>query len=175
MTSVLKVDTIQNSSGTGALSIDSSGRMTNSQPIGFHCRQNNGFATTSTTLTKIDDWISTQHGGFNTGLFNESTGVVTIPKTGYYIIQSDVRADNFAGNYIYLTVRRWDGSAFANNGDDRIAQTLESATATDYTALHVQAIAYLTSGDQYALGTGNQGDNDVDINQESFFSMWYLG
>lgn len=172
--SKIYVDSIASKTGAAdALSIDSNGRVTNNQPIGFHCKVASAISLTSSSLTKIGNWESSQHGGWNSGIINESTGVISITKTGHYVIQADIRIDNFSGTYVYTTIRRWDGSAFVTS--DILSQSLESATASDYTALNIQTLAYLESGNDYALGVGNSGDATTSINGSTYFSMWYLG
>ena len=93
MTSVLKVDNIQNSSGTDAINIDSSGRVT------VPARPYASAAWNGTSIDssgKFTGYETSEHnllsGGVkiiyenDSGMLNTSTGIITIPVTGVYLI-----------------------------------------------------------------------------------------
>lgn len=81
MTSIIKVDNIHNSSGTSALSFDSSGYVTQSNPIIFEVSKGNGnftSADTPITFNVVDiDTVSA---------WNSSTYKYVIPVSGWYYI-----------------------------------------------------------------------------------------
>ena len=77
MTSILKVDNIQNSSGTSALSIDSSGRMTTPARPAFHAHR-----TSTLSLTGGNDYQTIIMNAVATNIgshYSTSTGQVKMP------------------------------------------------------------------------------------------------
>ena len=79
MTGILKVDTIQNSTGTDALSIDSNGVISSSQqPYGYWYHD---ASETPTTDNPLVNWTVVNAQGIT-----ESGGTWTIPYTGAYLI-----------------------------------------------------------------------------------------
>ena len=90
MTSVIKVDNIQNSSGTAALSIDSTGRVTMANTVEIDAwRITSNFTTDSATITgweRPDDATAAYAG---TGM-TESSGVFTFPSTGLWKVTPQI-------------------------------------------------------------------------------------
>lgn len=86
MTSVIRVDNIQNSTGTAALSIDSSGRVTMANTVEID--QWNLSASFSTNSATITGWERPDHGfgGYAGTGMTESSGVFTFPSTGLWKI-----------------------------------------------------------------------------------------
>jgi len=90
MTSILKVDNIQNSSGTSAMSIDSSGSVSfPNSIIGIgeldHYRLTSDFSTNDAVITgfsRVDDATFSKLGAGIT----ESSGVFTFPITGLWVV-----------------------------------------------------------------------------------------
>ena len=83
MTSVLKVDNIQNSSGTSAISIDSNGVVTKPVIPAFFAR-NSTHTYITVTQTVVYDTVSAV-GCFNQGgHYSTSTGKFTAPVDGVY-------------------------------------------------------------------------------------------
>ena len=82
MSSILKVDTIQNTGGTTGLTIDSSGRLGVPNPIIFYARKtdSNNYTTVGTIVWNVSI-IDTA------SAYNTSTGLFTCPKAGYYEVQ----------------------------------------------------------------------------------------
>jgi hypothetical protein len=101
MTSVIKVDNIQNSSGTAALSIDSSGRVDMNTSYVFDQWYLNANWTTDGD-SDITSWSQVAFTGLGkvSGM-SHSSSVFTFPQTGLYkvtanFMQRDDGADNFA-------------------------------------------------------------------------------
>lgn len=80
MTSVIKVDTIQNSSGTSALSIDSSGRVTNNNPMFYVAKNSGGGAAAASGHITFNNVVQNVGNGWdsNNNYFNA-------PVTGNYL------------------------------------------------------------------------------------------
>jgi len=95
MTSILKVDNIQNSSGTSAMSIDSSGIVSTSQ-LQYITLLRNAAVTYSTGAT-IADWRLTESNGIT-----ESSGVCTVFVGGVYLISISVISSTTQGIEFYV-------------------------------------------------------------------------
>ena len=83
MTSILKVDTIQNSTGTDALSIDSSGRVTNTTKPAFrvyNIATGSSFKTGHLTYTNVE----LNQGGH----WDNTNSVFIVPVSGIYLLST---------------------------------------------------------------------------------------
>ena len=138
MTSVLKVDNIQNSSGTSALSIDSSGRVTQPAKPAFSAHGDDWFS-----LSSANSWIKIS--GFDTerfdigGNYNTSNQEFTVPVDGIYMVVLRAWLEGSVDSANYLRIRLNGTSSLAevgenlNNNDDHTIQAvvLESLSAGD--------------------------------------------
>ena len=114
MTSVIKVDNIQNSSGTSALSIDSSGNV--SGVLEDNAAEFDQWYLTAshTTNATITNWARADGAGNATGWtkvgtgMSHSSGVFTFPRTGVYRVHINAQ--------------------FRDNGDDNVAANIEVTT-----------------------------------------------
>ena len=158
MTSVLKVDNIQNSSGSNALAIDSNGRVSISQPIILVA-----YMTNTMTSTGIIIWNNSPID--TASAYSTSTGQFTCPKNGYYEVsfhyllrsctgghRVNVRKNNVKIN----TPSHNDASLiwqYSSAAEDQIiaASTIVQCNANDTLDVH---LFYLANGDIY--GGGNQ-------------------
>ena len=184
MASILNVDQIKNAAGTSAITIDSSGRLTQGSPVGFHAKITGSGQSVTANNTLLKPWgITTSYlyGGFNTDgaggtMLDQTTGIAQVPVTGYYRVSCNARIDSFAGNYHYLDIIKTDSSGtYSSAAATLIVRSLESATASDYTALHASSLSYLQANDYVAVFWANSGDNNVTINNDTFFSMFKVG
>lgn len=182
MASILKVNEIQHTGGTSALTVDSNGRLSSSKPVGFNVNKASNQATAGSGVI-VTDFSTTSGiaGGFNTDgaggtMLNLSTGIATIPVNGYYQFNALIRIDNFAGAYHFLDLDLTDSSGTYTGSDaTRIGRSLESATATDYTMLQIHGVSYLQQNNLVALFWANSGDNSVSIHVNSYWSMFKVG
>lgn len=185
--SKLYVNEVHSKTGsTKALEIDSNGIITQSSPVGFNASLS-GSLSISSNNTRFTNWTTSSanfYGGFNTDgaggtMLNLSTGIAQVPVTGYYSIIFNTRIDSFAGTYHYIDVMKTDSSGTypspSSFQESTIARSLESATATDYTELQVQSVAYLQANDYIAAFWSNSGDNSVSAVDETTFSMFKIG
>jgi len=120
MASTLKVNTIQHSGGTSAVSIDSAGQV--SLPNTHLLQQwqlTSDFTTNSATLTPFAlCTIATQTNAMVGPSMSHSSGVFTFPKTGLYkvtldmtVLTSGASQDNYANVQIQMSTD--SGSSFA--------------------------------------------------------------
>jgi len=106
MSSILKVDTVQNTSGTTGLTIDNAGRVLAPQVPAFSAYRDAGDVGASTVY--ICNNVHFNNGGH----YSTSTGRFTAPVTGIYQISTMFMCrDNAAYNNKYYDVRI-DGSDY---------------------------------------------------------------
>lgn len=119
MTSVLKVNNIQNSSGTSAITIDNAGAV--SMPVNHMCETWMITANHDDTGDLTANWSkNTGRGTSDLGSISmtESSGIFTFPSTGHYSIE-----------YIL-------GSIISDGSDDTITAAIKSTTdGTNYNSI----------------------------------------
>ena len=178
MTSVLKVDNIQNSSGTSALEIDSNGYVKIPQYSGFHVRLNNTDTTNRSSQTAvIPDWTVDNDGinsvgTYNSGEFDLTNGYYTTPVDGIYDFSASIRVDGFGGTFLelYLVINADESTPAATN-TNRIYYHIESATASDYTTVSLSVnSAKLDAGEKVGLVLFSSGDTTTTLATKSYFS-----
>ena len=105
MSSVLKVDAIQNTAGTSALTIDSSGRMFTPARPSFSATRTSALTVSSTNQTLVFNNVTHNQGSH----YDSSTGKFTAPVTGLYYFSAAasivVGADN---RYLVITIQTSD-------------------------------------------------------------------
>jgi len=139
MTSVLKVDNIQNSSGTSAVSIDSSGRISTPARPAFSVH---GSASTWFSLTTASTWQTIT--GFDTerydigGNYNTSTAEFTVPVDGIYMLTLRGWLEGTVDSANYLRIAK-DGVSLVEGG--------ENGNNNDDHTIQLTTIVQLDSGD----------------------------
>lgn len=100
MTSTLKVDQIQNSSGTSGLSIDSNGVVTKSVIPAWRVSRSatQSGLSNQTTVAQFD--TTNGRNCFIQGGCTLSSGVITVPVTGIYQINFNLRFDGVGSGYL---------------------------------------------------------------------------
>ena len=105
MSSILKVDTIQNTGGTTGLTIDSSGRMFTPARPSFSATRTSALTVSSTNQTLVFNNVTHNQGSH----YDSSTGKFTAPVTGLYYFSAAasivVGADN---RYLVITIQTSD-------------------------------------------------------------------
>ena len=131
MTSIIKVDTIQNSSGTSALSIDSSGRVTKSLIPYLKLDGNSATRVTNHGSGEIFTYFDTavSQGGLT---FDSNTGRITVPVDGIYIFSYKM--------YFWLDAVARNSMQFRINGTNKKDYAMDLAalgdgSTTDHTML----------------------------------------
>ena len=93
MTSILKVDSIQNSAGTAAMTIDSSGRILQPAKPAILCMGNNGNNVSVGDFTVLPpaNYETTTNGFAQGGMtYNNTNGEITVPVDGVYSIYGQI-------------------------------------------------------------------------------------
>jgi len=143
MTGILKVDSIQSSGGTAAMTIDSSGRISLPQVIAFHAEASSDNTADGSI---IDGWVTP---AVNNGSgFNNTTGKFTAPVAGIYFFGFTclAGAHSNSSQNIYL---------YKNN--TKIVMTRDDTQNGRYQTLAGTAIMSLSVSDEvylYNAGTG---------------------
>ena len=101
MSSILKVDQIQNAAGTTGLSIDSDGRVTLPNLVGFDARITAAF-TSGTSMTKVGDvWTVDYNKG---AVFTASTSRFVAPVEGFYLFNFAAEKSSDASTLFSITL-----------------------------------------------------------------------
>jgi hypothetical protein len=167
MSSQLRVNELQNLSGNTAMTIGSTGTISQPNKPAFHIRfnsQNNLDFTSGVTVAGTSYYNAStleEQGGSN---FNVSTGQFVAPVTGFYFFHFGGRFDNFAGSYLYITLE----------GSKQIGRYLSSLQST-YLNPTVSGVGQLDAGEHIKLVITSSGDSSVSINADSYFNGFLIG
>lgn len=159
MTSVLKVDNIQNSSGTSAISIDSGGRplIANGKVPCFHVYRSTNQSLSGSTVTTV---IYDANHFLHDWTLNTSTGVLTAGSNagGIYMLKARGRINTSTANYASIRIAL-NGtniqSAFLNNEyyDQMEVAMLYEVSAGDTMSVDM----YHTASSSQTIGGADQG------------------
>ena len=137
MSSVLKVDTIQNTGGTNGLTIDSSGRIAMPNQIVFSAHNvssSNGTVNNTYDTNLLFSTIVSNDGNH----FNNSTGYFTCPLAGNYECYMNVNwnsHNNWTGIYINhnnsMIVQTWKKDVVNFEYTSNVVHTIVSCSAND--------------------------------------------
>jgi DNA/RNA endonuclease YhcR with UshA esterase domain len=169
----LEADTIKNSSGTSAISINSSGVITKDVvPAWRVCLTSNQAITSSGTRVTVL-WDNTTSGNFNflQGGCTLSSGVITVPVTGFYQCNVLTRYDGISGGYLVTRIVK-------NNDEDdkKELYTINGSPPSNYINLNGGDVFSCTSGDTLRVTVYSQSDSSFNIDHNgSKFSGFLIG
>ena len=169
MSSVIKVDAIQNQSGTSAMTIDSSGRVSLPALPAWRVQLNSTQNISSNSVVVAFD-NSSVNGCFIQGGCSLSAGVITVPVAGLYQINASVRYQNTNGSYIELYMR-------VNASNTHRSYHIVGNADDTYHSLSMGHVFKLAANDTVDLLVNAQGDTSwlVQGGSLSTFSGIRLG
>lgn len=171
MTSIIKVDNIQNSGGTAALSIDSSGRILTSANPKFSVQL--ATAGSSANYTSVSD-VPFDTVDFNVGscvAISSSVATFTAPITGYYQFNllvgfGNTESANHVNTYLVINGETADNDTYRN---------IEDPQGGTYMTLSTSALIYLTATQTVNPKVFVNGDTTVQIRAGSRFNGFLVG
>jgi len=122
MTSILKVDSIQNAAGSAAMTIDSSGNITTNQ-LQYITLLRNDFASYSAGDT-ITGWRLNDSNGIT-----HSNGVCTVSVAGLYLISFSVISKGLGGMYFCQNGTNQFRASYADQGTGETWDTMANSFA----------------------------------------------
>jgi len=173
MTSIIKVDNIQNSSGTSALSIDSSGVVTKSLIPAWRLSvtENNyssfgkkGLPINTSTSSDINSDNST----FMTGGITASGNVITVPVTGFYQCNFICRVDAVNSGYFQIHMQ-------VNDSTSSSASSLVDDPSGTYETLTISQVLYLEANDEIHHYVHVSADTSWHVENNSIISGILIG
>jgi hypothetical protein len=177
MTSVIKVDNIQNSSGTDAISIDSNGVVTRPVVPAWRVISFNetglGTGTHNVRWQSATGTVSTSNSFLLGGVTqaDEASGTykdIIVPVQGLYQINVNIRVDNLNTGYISLNVTH-NGSTIND------VNTIEGSPASNYQTLQASVLYYLNANDKIEVMLNPSTDTSWDIDGTNDFSGFLVG
>ena len=161
MSSDLNVDTIKNTSGTTAMTIDSSGRILKPTTPHFHVTKTDGHVGASTTIVWNNKVRDTENA------YSTSTGKYTIPSglTGLWWFGVSGLAQNT--DIIEITMKNNGTGVF--NARDRDDGNTTSSSGT------INAAYYVTAGDELLITTEANSSMYGTGSEYSFWTGYFIG
>ena len=146
MTSVLKVDNIQNSSGTDAISIDSSGRVKQPNLVAFKAGRSGGTVGVNTNIVFDYEYYN------NGNHYSTTTGKFTAPVDGVYVLTFNILTFNDAASQDDIGIYKNNTSTFLakiRSHDDRAAYNTVSTTLVENLSANDTVWARVINGKVY--------------------------
>lgn len=173
MTSIIKVDNIQSSGGTAALSIDSSGRINTAANPKFSVHL--ATAGSSADYTTVAD-VPLDTIDFNIGscvAISSSVATFTAPITGYYQLNLLVGFGNTENaNHVNIYLQKDGAFSTDSNLDYR---NIEDPQGGSFITLSTSALIYLTANQTVKPKVFVNGDTTVQIRAGSRFNGFLVG
>jgi len=170
MTSIIKVDQIQNAAGTSGLSIDSNGVVTKSVVPAWRVSLTSDNLRTSTSQETIPFDKTTVENCFLNGGVTISSGVITVPVSGIYQINANIRVDAVGTGYVVANIIVNDQTA-----DSHDTYMLEGSPPSNYTTIHGVDIYKLQANDTIKVAAVTSADTSWDVQKNSTFSGTMIG
>jgi hypothetical protein len=172
MSSILKVDQIQNAAGTAGLTIDSNGVVSKSVVPAWRVGLSSDDLRTVTTPATVpfDITNSSANRCFLSGGITVSGGVVTVPADGLYQVNANIRVDAVGSGYFIVKV--------VINGSDSSASEvyiIDGAPASNYRTVTGAEVYSLEAGDTVEVTATTSADTSWDIQSNSTFSGVMIG
>jgi hypothetical protein len=166
----IKVDTIQNTSGTTGLTIDSTGRVSQSVVPSWRLSLTADQSFTVAAENTIEFDKSSGDNCYLDGGCTLSSGAVTVPVAGLYIITNSMRFDSVGSGYAICRIR-------INNNTAGKSETyvIDGGPNANYDNLNMSEVFKLSAGDDVRITAGVSADTSWHIDQNSTFSGALIG
>jgi hypothetical protein len=173
MTSIIKVDQIQNAAGTTGLTIDSDGVVSKSVvPAWRVSLTSDDLRTVTTDATVPFDLVdSVSDRCFLNGGVTISSGVITVPKDGIYQVNANIRVDAVGTGYVILSIRINN----AGTSDKSEVYMIEGSPPSNYVTLNGHEVYKLEAGDNIRVTATSSSDTSWDVQSNSTFSGAMIG
>ena len=175
MASEIGVQTIQHTNGTDAITIDSNGVVT--RPVVpawrataiHHDRTASGAAAvTWSTATDTNDNRRYRLGGVTLGGSSPINHEFTVPVTGLYQLNVNMRVDEVGTSYCYMMIR-------VNDSTVSDAYSIEGTPSGSYQTMTLCDVYYIEANDQVSVWVGTNSDTSYEIDGNSTFSGVLVG
>lgn len=172
MASTLKVNEIQNLSGTSAMTIDSSGTILMPQKpawrLGLTAPQSE---TTTGGVGQLVNWTNTSTDNcFIQGDLSYSSGVLTCNVAGVYQINANIRVDDIGSGYLIVRILINDNST--NNTE---TYSIVGTPSSNYQTIVAVDTYKLNAGDNIRTRVAASADTSWNIAEQSTFSGFLVG
>lgn len=173
MTSILKVDSIQNAAGTAAMTIDSNGTVLMPQKPAWRLSLSPAQLESTSGSHDVLFNKTTGENCFIQGdvTYTAATGILEVGVAGVYQINSVVRVDDVSTGFLILRIN-------INNNTSGSSETysIEGAPAANYQSLTASDTFKLAAGDNIRINVQSQTDTSWSIATDTaFFSGFLVG
>jgi len=170
MSSIIKVDTIQNAAGTTGLTIDSNGVVSKGVVPSWRVSRSTTQTVSSATVVEVT-WDTYSDGnGYLDGGCTLSSGIITVPVAGLYLITSSLRIDAIGSGYIIGRIEIND-----QTGGREDTYVIDGGPNSSYDNLILSDIFKLSANDNVRITVGASTDTSWEIDINSTFSGSLIG
>ena len=172
MSSVIKVDAIQNQSGTSAITIDSSGAVLKPAMPAWRIGRGSSIAgvNQSTTVINYNVTDNADRDLFVQGGVSVSSGIVTIPRTGIYHVGTSNRFNDVGSGYIVVRIHKNSDADSTFGTYDIVGQP-----SSNYETIGDNTIYKLTVNDTVKVDYYISNDSSFTIDVRSYFWGYLVG
>ena len=173
MTSILKVDSIQNSGGTAAMTIDSSGRVFQPTKPAFRVTLGSVQSMSGATTEHVIAFAETaaSQNCFIQGGITLSSGVITVPVDGVYAFNTVLRIDGVGSSgYLLARLRRNSDGA-----DDKPLYILVGTPNSNQQFMSGSTTFKLDAGDTIDVTVFTETDSSFNVSDKSEISGHLVG
>ena len=172
MTSILKVDSIQNAAGTAAMTIDSGGRILQPAKPAFRVTLGSVQSMSGQEIEHVVSFAETaaSQNCFIQGGITLSSGVITVPVDGVYTFNMALRVDGIGSSFVLGRLRR-----NSDGGDDKPLYVIAGTPMSNQQFLTGSTTFKLDAGDTIDVTVYANGDSSFNVNDKSEISGHLIG
>lgn len=168
MTSIIKVNNIQNSSGTSALTINSNGVVNRSVIPAWRISLASSEGRAATTQSVIGFDETTGNDFFLQGGCTLSSGTITVPVTGIYHVTANIRVDSIGSGFVTVRIRK-------NAQNAGSTYTIYGTASVLYQTYTPSETFSLSANDTIQVTASSSIDTAWTVNGTSSFSGHLVG